>query len=533
MPHAPLGRMAYYDGVPRRSFQTFRSDALDELTRQLLFVPVKTRHEQVRRAEKLHDEIDPQANYPFDYVKYRITRYRDDETSDHVLVGEGVLPDLRLLIDKVTASAPLPMTKKEPAETIDVLASRLNVSVKTIGRWRKQGLRWRWVARSKDDPPCIAVMEEALALFNQRAGDRVGKAKSFSRIDNDVRDALVAQAREALQEVTLSPHQLAVKLAPTCGRAVESIRQLLDDHDRNHPDARLFPDRSHPLTADEKNDIAVAFNNGTKIGALARQYGKTVSSIRRAIYEHRAASLRRLKIQWVTSPTFERKDADEVILRPEPMVALIDAFETGERKAAVPVDDLPESMQPLFAQPTLDHEHQRSLVVRMNYLKFRAANNRDALDRHEPRVKAMNLIQDDLDQAQFIRDRLVACNLPTVLSVGRRHQIGLPDEARVTAALLAILEIGVEVLVEEVVRYDPRRDRTFQRHVTWATMSELSHREADILKTARLASESIKAKARSRTNLRVNRSADRVLKNMYNVAATHDVALPGGVDETK
>ena len=45
-------------------------------------------------------------------------------------------------------------------------------------------------------------------------------------------------------------------------------------------------------------------------------------------------------------------------------------------------------MRDLFAQPALDHDHQRSLAVRMNYLKFRAARKRDELDRYEPRVRA-------------------------------------------------------------------------------------------------------------------------------------------------
>ncbi len=498
---------------------------MEDLTRQLRFVPVKARHDQVRRAEKLHDEIEPDANYPFDYLKYRITRYRDDELSDLVLVGEAVLPDLRLLIDQITASAPLPISAEEPASTIAELAQRLNVSEKTIGRWRKKGLRWRWVKRDLSDQPCIAVMPDAIEAFEHKAGDRINQAVSFSRMDERMRSELIKQATKLLANESLSPHQLAVRLASQCDRSVESIRQLLDDHDRRHPEALLFPTRSHPLTPAEKQEIASAFAAGVSAQSLARQFGKTPSTIRRAVYELRAAALRREKIEWVESPTFSRKDADEVLLRPEPMVALIEAFKDGA-PAEQPIDDLPETLRPIFAQPTLDPDHQRSLAVRMNYLRCRAAGRRDALDRHAPLVRDMNLIQDDLDQAAFIRDRLVACNLPTVLSVARRHLIGFPEDARNTAALLAILEVGVEVLVEEVDRYDPRRNRTFQRHVTWATMSELSHRESDLLNIARSAGQTSRAKARSRGNVQLKRSADQVLARIRQVAQVNGVTLP-------
>lgn len=491
------------------------------------FAPVETRHEQVRRAEKLHDEIEPDANYPFDYLKYRITRYRDDQSSDIVIVGEAVLPDLRLLIDKVTASAPLPVGDDEPADTIEDLAARMKVSTKTIHRWRQRGLRWRWAQRSQKDQPCILIMRDAVECFQQQSQGRVQQAAGFSRIDQATRDQLIQQARQCLQTESITAHQLAVRLAPQSGRAVESIRQLLDDHDRRHPDQPLFPNRGHPLTPQQKHEIAVEFQAGVPASELAQRYGKTLSTVRRAINERRADRIRKLKIEWVASPTFARKDADQVLLRSEPMEALIRSLKDSDAPAAN-VSDLPPALHPLFTQPELDAEHQRSLVVRMNYLKFRAARNRDALDRYAPRVRELNQIEDDLEQARYIRDQLIACNLATVLSVGRRHLIGLTQDVRNTAALLTILEIGVQVLVEESDRYDPRRNRTLARHVTWATMSELAHREPDILDAARAASDSGKAKARSRTNVRINRNADEVLSRMHRIAQAHHVNLPGG-----
>ena len=62
--------------MSRRISQPFRCRAIEQLARQLLFAPPDKRIEQVARAEKLHDQIEPGVAYPFEFISYRITGYR-------------------------------------------------------------------------------------------------------------------------------------------------------------------------------------------------------------------------------------------------------------------------------------------------------------------------------------------------------------------------------------------------------------------------------------------------------------------------
>ena len=77
----------------------------------------------------------------------------------------------------------------------------------------------------------------------------------------------------------------------------------------------------------------------------AKRFRKTHTTIRRAVVEHRAAGIRKLEIRYIGSPTFARRDADVVFLRPEPMQALAES-----EPASIPVEDLPPPVRPLGAE---------------------------------------------------------------------------------------------------------------------------------------------------------------------------------------
>ena len=127
-----------------RTSKPYHSQLIADFARQLLFTPKSRRAEQITRAEALHDLIEPTQNYPFDFINYRITGYHSEsETQDTtILVGEALLPDLRLVIEELCQSnETLPVD--EPMTDLATLAKELNVSTKTIHRWRDHGLRWR------------------------------------------------------------------------------------------------------------------------------------------------------------------------------------------------------------------------------------------------------------------------------------------------------------------------------------------------------------------------------------------------------
>jgi len=60
---------------------SFKNPAMKQLTdQQVRFAPPARRQDQIARAEQLLEEIDPNKQYPYQFVCYRITEYRPGPT---------------------------------------------------------------------------------------------------------------------------------------------------------------------------------------------------------------------------------------------------------------------------------------------------------------------------------------------------------------------------------------------------------------------------------------------------------------------
>jgi DNA-directed RNA polymerase sigma subunit (sigma70/sigma32) len=448
--------------MPRPWSQTFNCPPLEDLLRQLAFAPADKRAQQVRAIERLHDEIDPDATYPLSYLVYRITRYRRDlPDAETLLVGEAAQPDLRLMIDRLSRETEMTLSPGESAETPEQLAQRLDVSTKTVTRWRRDGLRWRWLTRRPGGRKEVVILRDAADRYLRRNAERVAKASAFSQIPDEQRDRLVRRARRLADAGDLTLNQVAQHLSRRTGRALETVRQILQKHDARHPEDPIFADRDRPLTPQQRRVIARAYRMGVPVTRLARRFDRTRATIYRAIHERRAAAARRLPLRWQHLPTFDRADADTVILgRPlEPHPP------NGPRKlSTIPVEDLPGPLQPLYRQPVIPDDRQHAMLVRYNYLKCHAARIRDALDRSAPRVADLDHFTTAVEQAREIRDLLVRANLPVVLSVARRHLMGRDDRSR--ARLIELLAAGNVAAIEAVDDFDPARNQTFPRYLT-------------------------------------------------------------------
>lgn len=446
--------------MSRRWQQAFQCEPLDDLTRQLVRSPTDKRIEQVRRAEALHDEIEPAKAYPFDFLAYRLTGFRSNSGDAVLLIGEPVRADLRLMIETLSRSVEMPLLGSETAFTADQLASRFNVSTKTITRWRKIGLRWRWVKPASGGRKAVMFLKPAVERFVAEHGDRVGRAAGFRPMPLAERQRLITRARRIAAQRDVSLNRVADHLAKRTGRALETVRLILEKHDRRHPGRRIFLGRRGPLTSREKRIVARAHRMGVAISKIAERFGRTHSTIYRALHERRAARARRITLSCVDSPNFDRPDADQVILG-KPLDPLPNPALNTRRIA--PIAGLPDAVAALYCQPTIDDAHLRSWFIRFNYLKHKAIRIRDRFDRYEPRVNDLDRFDDCIAQAGALRHRLVRIHLPIVLSVARRQQL---DHAGESDRLLHLLEIGNEVLIEAVESYNAGRPTTFDSYLT-------------------------------------------------------------------
>ena len=67
----------------------FKIAAVEDLLRQLEYAPAETRRRQMDAAERLIADIDPNQNYPQDFITFRITGYRPDAVDEPItFVGD-------------------------------------------------------------------------------------------------------------------------------------------------------------------------------------------------------------------------------------------------------------------------------------------------------------------------------------------------------------------------------------------------------------------------------------------------------------
>src|SRR5690606_948618 len=152
--------------------------------------------------------------------------------------------------------------------------------------------------------------------------------------------------------------------------------------------------------------ITRAHKRGVSIARMAEHFNRTHSTIYRAIRQRRAGELRKVAIHHFTMATFDRDDADQVRLGHVPM---------NELPSELKVVDLPAVLASLYSQPTLAVTAQHRLIIQFNYLKYKVAKLRDALDRYEPRVAEMNQIDGLLKEIHQRKSRLARANLSQVL----------------------------------------------------------------------------------------------------------------------
>ncbi len=445
--------------MSRRLKQTFNCEPLDGLTRQLIFSPVDKRTRQVKRIERLHDQLDPAKNYPLDFLFYRITGYRREDKDAVVLAGEAVLPDLRLMIDSLSRSMRMAVDENDPVETIHQLADRLGVSTKTIGRWRRAGMRWRWIAPTDGGRKAVAVPRSASDRFIQDHPSQVSRAVSFTQIDPEARRRLIQRARQIVRRKDVSLNQVAAHLATKTGRGLETIRQLLANHDRDHPGRAVFADHTGPLSSKQKRVIVRAYRVGVPIDRITARFRRTRSTIYRAIHQHGAGKAGRVSLAYIASPIFDRDDADEVILG-HPVQTLMRHRKTAE----VSLDNLPKPVHALFRQPVIPPDRVRTLFVRYNFVKGRAVREREQFDRYNPGAMQVKRFEQWIEQARELRDFLVQIHLPVVLSVSRRNLIG--DTGPAGPRLMELLEQGLVVLIQSVESFNPGRQRRFDPFLT-------------------------------------------------------------------
>lgn len=187
--------------------------------------------------------------------------------------------------------------------TVEQLAERLNVSTKTISRWRNQGL----VAQSfsRDGRHRVGFAHQDVARFIAENPERIRRGADFSQLSDSERSRILQRARQLAEEGG-RPATVAKVLAEESGRSIETIRYTLKNHDRRNPDDAIFPHGYGPLSEATKRKIYRRSCRGETSEALARKFHRPRTVIARVIREMRALKIMDLPFDYVPNVEYER-----------------------------------------------------------------------------------------------------------------------------------------------------------------------------------------------------------------------------------
>ncbi|MEC9373356.1 MAG: hypothetical protein VYC34_05900, partial [Planctomycetota bacterium] len=421
---------------------SLRVAALEDLARQLRYVPRDTLRRQLQRIEALAAEIDPAINYPEDWVVFRVTGYRPDIAEPATFVGEALLGDLSPLVERLSEEAEFTTADlPEGALSLDELAERWSVSRKSIERYRRQGL----VAHRVQDESGrvrLAFTPEAVAAFEARRAGDLSRAARFHRISAADEASIYVEALRLRARFGWPLTRLASELAARHGRSREAVRQLLIrlDAESTSPAFKSRPQ----LTPRQRRAIDRAYRWGVDPAHIAERYARSAATVHRIVNQRRAAALRRFDLDGPMSPAFTAPDAAEKFLAHDCLKA--DLLVEPEAAAS-------EFIAAARAEPIPNRFVEHTLAAAHHFLRWRAGAALEALSRNAPNSLELDRIETDLRAAALLREALVRTQRRLALqSIEGRFGdlLELPPET-----IRRIHALVMDALIEATDSFDP------------------------------------------------------------------------------
>jgi len=439
----------------------FKHLALKQLTdQQVRFAPPARRLEQAAQARRLLSEVEPGKRYPYQFVCFRVTGYRPDAQADLLIDGAGLAADLAEMIRLLD----------DPVVALDELSRRLNVSTKTLRRWRKFGLDGRMsLIRGKRQ---LGFKQSVIDDFLHTNAGRVERGGRFSQMSDAEREDVLRRAKRLSRAAGGTLTEVSRRIARRLNRSAEAVRYTIKNFDREHPDQALFPNLTGPLNADAKQVIYSSFRRGITVDTLAKKFQRTRTSMYRVINEVRARRLLEQPLDYIPSPEFDDPTLGPALLAPMPDA---EAYEAKRRSMHAPKDAPPE-LASCYEYPLLSKDQEQHQFRKMNYLKYKAARLRDLLrkeadsDEVDPsrvRIQTLREIEDLQAEANAVKDMLIKANMRLVVNNAKKH-------VNQGGNLFELMSDGNMSLIRAVEKFDYYRGFKFSTYATWAIIKNFA-----------------------------------------------------------
>jgi RNA polymerase primary sigma factor len=439
----------------------FTHPALQQLTdQQVRFAPLARRLEQADQARRLLGEIEPGKRYPYQFVCFRVTGFRPDAHADLLIDGAALAGDLREMIRLL-----------DDVVTLEEVSTRLNVSTKTIRRWRKFGLEGKLILRHGKRQ--LSFRQSLVEDFLATQRDRVERGGRFSQMTDAEREEVLRRAKRLSHIGGGTLTEVSRRIARRVGRSVEAIRYTIKNYDREHPDQALFPNLTGPLNAETKQIIYSSFRRGIKVDTLAKRFQRTRTSMYRVINEVRAQRLLEQPLDYIPSVEFDNPAMDAAILAPMPDA---DAYDAKRRAMHAP-KDVPPELASCYEYPLLSKDQEQHQFRKMNYLKFKAGKLRDQIrkeggdkaevDPTRVRIQTLKEIEDLQLEANAVKEMLINCNLRLVVNIAKKHSAQAEN-------FFELMSDGNMSLMRAVEKFDYYRGFKFSTYASWAIMKNFA-----------------------------------------------------------
>ena len=255
------------------------------LNRQLAFAPQAVQRTRLEAAESLIRSIDANRQYPIDFVTFKLTGYRPDDSAQEHVVGTILRADLVTMIQVASRLCPLVCDgeRGHPLD-VDAVAARLGCTRRSLRTLRPRGLVFWWTSRC-GHPQKLGCPPDMLEWFAREMQTAAPK-----RLDKAQREQLETAASaymaRASTQVTLADvtrHVAATQqLGPDVVRGV--LRRAVDAGRVNLPRAKRLQRRDGRLALR-------AVRHGLPVSSIASRLSISVSSVHRSLQRERLALL--------------------------------------------------------------------------------------------------------------------------------------------------------------------------------------------------------------------------------------------------
>jgi len=436
-------------GVP------YNYKCVKDLTTQAMFFSHAVRRSILARIETLIDEIADGESHAYDYICYRVTGYQPAAVHGGLLAGAALRQDLMRMLDQISASLKERAAQAgEPVYRLADVARMFDVSSKTIGRWRKLGLKSRKMVFDGRGLR-TAFLERYIDGFLERYGPKVKRLAILRQVTPEDRRTVLSRARQLMLDEHRGFSETVKRLTGELGFQAETTRNILLQHM-----GMVTGDAKNYETEGRRRLAMIArFDEGQSVGKIAREFNTTRAAVYRAVYSVRATDALSENVACVFNPVFNLPNAEQIILgkQLDPEVRVLDSDPLS----------IPAGPQLAYNNRSngylLTREQEHDLFRRYNFLKCRMAALQEEIRDSRVRAGLVRRYERLRTAALRIRRILVRANMRLVVSVARRH-VGRHCE------LANLISDGNLSLLKAIEKFDFSRGNKFSTYATWALM---------------------------------------------------------------